>query len=277
MVLRTIYIQLFLLLATICLSAQEHIAADVLSGCDTLQVAFSLDNAQPLESYSAVEWWFGDGATSAGTLSPTHTYNQPGLYDVRCVLNGTTVLEEVGFIELGERPYADFTFVDISTDDSEFRFRFETVYFNPVEEDSLNYIWRFPDGTEEYDSTAEYVFTDEGIYPVFLMLEGVLGCSDSITKKVPVSRQLMVPNVFSPNGDEINDYFEVTTPGDFTYTFKIFTREGLLIYSSMSPFIRWDGRFAGGREAPEGVYYYTIRRSDPSNEPPLSGFLHLFR
>ncbi|MCA1746257.1 MAG: hypothetical protein LC655_01065, partial [Bacteroidales bacterium] len=36
MVQRTVYIQLVLLFATICLSAQERIAADVRSGCDTL-------------------------------------------------------------------------------------------------------------------------------------------------------------------------------------------------------------------------------------------------
>ena len=274
---RTIYIQLFFLLITLGLSAQENITADVRSGCATLQVAFSLDNAQPLESYSAVEWRFGDGATAVGTLSPTHNYDQPGLYDVRCVLNETTKLEEEGFIEVGERPYADFTFSDLSADDSEYRYRFETAYFSPATGDSLAYTWRFPDGTEVYDSTAEYTYAEEGIYPVFLMLEGVFGCTDSITKKVPVSKQLLVPNVFSPNNDEVNDHFEVTTPGDYQYTFRVFTRDGLLIYSSESPLIRWDGRITGGREAPEGVYYYTIRSSDTPVETSLSGFLHLFR
>ena len=269
--------QLILLLTTIGLSAQESITADQRSGCDSLRVTFSLDNAQPLENYSLVTWSFGDGNSVAGTLTPTHTYLAPGLYDVLCVLDGARELREEGFIEVGETPYADFVFSDISVSDTEFLYRFENAWYTPTEGVDTDYTWRFPDGTEQQDSTAEYLFASEDIYEVFLLMENAAGCADSVTKKVPVSKQLMVPNVFSPNGDEVNDYFEVTTPGDYTYTFKIFTREGLLIYSSESPLISWDGRIIGGREAPEGVYYYTIRSSDTPVETSLSGFLHLFR
>jgi large repetitive protein len=277
MIQRTIYIQLLLLFATICLSAQERITANPRSGCDTLQVAFSLDNAQPLENYSSVMWHFGDGTSAAGTLAPSHTYLAPGLYEVRCVLDGARELKEEDFIEVGETPYANFVFSDISESDTEYLYRFGGAWYTPPAGVVTDFTWRFPGGTEQYDSTAEFLFAEEGIYEVFLLLENTAGCADSIIKKVPVSKQLMVPNVFSPNGDEVNDYFEVTTPGDYSYTFKVFTREGLLIYSSDSPLIQWDGRLAGGREAPEGVYYYTIRSADTPVETSLSGFLHLFR
>lgn len=277
MIQRKIHILLFLLLTAIGLSAQESITADRRSGCDSLRVVFGLDNAQPLENYSSVSWSFGDGTSAAGTLSPTHTYSEPGLYDVRCMLDGSRVLEEIDYIEVGETPYANFVFSDISGSDEVFRYLFESAYYTPGDGITIDYTWRFPDGAEQYDSTVEFSFEEEDIYEVFLMLEDAAGCADSVTKKVPVSKQLMVPNVFSPNGDEINDYFEVTTPGDYTYTLKVFTREGLLVYSSASPLIRWDGRLAGGREAPEGVYYYTIRSAETPVETSLSGFLHLFR
>ncbi|MCA1747917.1 MAG: gliding motility-associated C-terminal domain-containing protein, partial [Bacteroidales bacterium] len=176
-----------------------------------------------------------------------------------------------------EQPYADFVFSDISGSDTEFLYRFEPVYYMPEEGNALDYTWRFPDGSEQYDSIAEYVFLEEAIYEVFLLLEDTVGCADSITKKIPVSKQLMLPNVFSPNGDEINDHFEVTTPGDYLYTFRVFTRNGLLVYASESPLISWDGRITGGREAPEGVYYFTIESADTPVETSQSGFLHLFR
>jgi large repetitive protein len=234
--------QLLLLLTALGLSAQESITADHSSGCDTLRVTFSLDNAQPLENYSSVSWNFGDGNSAAGTLSPVHTYIEPGLYDVRCVLDGSRVLEELEYIEVGETPYAGFVFTDLSGSDAAYLYRFETAWYTPSGGMDTDYTWRFPGGTEQYDSTAEFLFEDEGIYEVFLLLENPAGCADSIVKKVPVSKQLMVPNVFSPNGDEVNDYFEVTTPGDYIYTFRVFTRDGLLIYASVSPLIRWDGR-----------------------------------
>jgi large repetitive protein len=182
-----------------------------------------------------------------------------------------------GFDTLGGRPYADFVFSDISGSDAEFRYRFEPAYYTPAEGVTIDYTWRFPDGTEQYDSIAEYAFLEEAIYEVFLKLEDINGCADSITKNVPVSKQLMLPNVFTPNGDEVNDYFEVTTPGDYIYTFRVFTRNGLLVYASESPLIRWDGRITGGREAPEGVYYFTIKSTDTPVETSQSGFLHLFR
>ena len=45
---------------------------------------------------------------------------------------------------------------------------------------------------------------------------------------------LEVPNVFTPNGDQINDYFEVTTDGVTVYEFSVFTRTGTRIYHSLS-------------------------------------------
>ncbi len=277
MIQRKIHILLFLLLTKIGLYAQESITADKRAGCDSLQLVFGLENALPLENYSSVSWSFGDGTSAAGTLSPSHTYSEPGLYDVRCVLDGSRVLEEIGFIEVGETPYADFKYTDISASESEHLYLFRAAYYIPGEGININYTWRFPDGIEQYDSTAEYLFEEDGIYELFLKLEDAAGCADSVTRKIPVSKKLMLPNVFSPNGDEVNDFFEATTPGDYVYTLEVFTREGFLVYHSVSPLIRWDGRLASGREAPEGVYYYTIRSAETPVETSLSGFLHLFR
>ena len=49
-----------------------------------------------------------------------------------------------------------------------------------------------------------------------------------------VSGELDVPNVFTPNGDDVNDYFEVTTDGITTYEFTVFTRTGTRIFHSLS-------------------------------------------
>ena len=70
--------------------------------------------------------------------------------------------------------------------------------------------------------------------------------------------ELDVPNVFTPNGDQVNDYFEVKTDGSTIYEFSIFTRTGTRIYYSLSPRIFWDGKAGGGIELPEGVYYLSL-------------------
>lgn len=89
--------------------------------------------------------------------------------------------------------------------------------------------------------------------------------------------ELMVPNVFTPNGDQLNDYFEVPTDGTTVYELTIFTRTGTRIYHSRSPRIYWDGKSLEGKELPEGVYYYVIEEVDSSPVEGKAGFMHLFR
>lgn len=92
-----------------------------------------------------------------------------------------------------------------------------------------------------------------------------------------VGSELDVPNVFSPNGDGNNDYFEVTTNGSTVYEFTVFTRNGSRVYHSNSPRIFWDGRSLGGEELSEGVYYYVIEQEGDSDRFEKAGFIHLFR
>jgi len=88
---------------------------------------------------------------------------------------------------------------------------------------------------------------------------------------------LEVPNVFTPNGDGTNDYFEVTTDGTTVYEFTVFTRSGTRIYHTVSPRIFWDGRSVGGEELSEGIYYYVIEEEGDSEGFQEGGFIHLFR
>jgi len=89
--------------------------------------------------------------------------------------------------------------------------------------------------------------------------------------------ELQIPNVFSPNGDQVNDYFEVTTDGTTVYEFSVFTRSGTRIYHSISPSILWDGRSIDGKELKEGTYYYVIEEDGGSNPFKKAGFMYLYR
>ena len=92
-----------------------------------------------------------------------------------------------------------------------------------------------------------------------------------------VDSELDVPNVFSPNGDGNNDYFEVTTNGSTVYEFTVFTRNGSRVYHSVSPRIFWDGNSVGGEELSEGIYYYVIEEEGDAEPFEKAGFIHLFR
>ena len=71
---------------------------------------------------------------------------------------------------------------------------------------------------------------------------------------------LVVPNIFSPNGDGINDVYFLTTTNMSEVTFIIHDRWGHLVYelTSRSGNVLWDGKAQTGAEAAEGVYFYTL-------------------
>ena len=89
---------------------------------------------------------------------------------------------------------------------------------------------------------------------------------------------LVIPNVFTPNGDGIHDYFEVETDGITVYDFSIFTRTGTKVFHSNSPRIFWDGTNSSGLDLKEGVYYYVIEEEKGASTPySNAGFIYLFR
>jgi gliding motility-associated-like protein len=88
-----------------------------------------------------------------------------------------------------------------------------------------------------------------------------------------------IPNVFTPNGDDINDRLIAKTSGLVEkIDFKLFNRNGLMIFSTNEPRINWDGTYKGRIVSP-GVYFYQCdvfeRRITGLEQFHLSGFVHV--
>lgn len=73
--------------------------------------------------------------------------------------------------------------------------------------------------------------------------------------------ELFLPTAFTPDGNGINDTFEVNGPKVFNYQMQIFSRWGSLIFISEDRFVGWDGTISG-KNAPEGTYIYRINFED---------------
>jgi gliding motility-associated-like protein len=69
---------------------------------------------------------------------------------------------------------------------------------------------------------------------------------------------LLVPNVFTPNGDGANDEFRVVYRSIKEFHCWVYNRWGMLVYQWSDPAKGWDGTI-GGRPAAEGAYFYVIR------------------
>lgn len=84
------------------------------------------------------------------------------------------------------------------------------------------------------------------------------GCSASATVKVLVIKNPVIPTAFTPNGDGINDTWEISnTENRPAYTIKVFNRNGLVVFSSSGYRVPWDGTYRG-HKLPVGVYYYVL-------------------
>jgi gliding motility-associated-like protein len=93
--------------------------------------------------------------------------------------------------------------------------------------------------------------------------------------KMIVYTPIIVMNTFTPNGDGVNDYWDIPSLAAYPFcSVCIFTRYGKIIYSSVGYTRSWDGTYSG-KPAPIGTYYYVI---DPKNgSKRISGALTILR
>jgi gliding motility-associated-like protein len=126
--------------------------------------------------------------------------------------------------------------------------------------------WNFGNSTSSVTTVSvqnlSTVYNQPGTYTVTLY--AVKGsCSESKTQiiKVDVPSSLVIPNVFTPNGDGVNDLYFVKASNLTEISAVIIDRWGHKVYELTSNVgnIEWDGKNMAGKEAAEGTYYYVIK------------------
>ena len=100
-----------------------------------------------------------------------------------------------------------------------------------------------------------------------LLVTTANGCEDTIQKTVTVHPDFAVyaPNAFTPNGDGLNDFFQVKGLGIKTYLLQIYSRWGDLIYESNNLEDQWDGKY-NGEFVETGTYAFTIKYESMLNK-----------
>lgn len=92
---------------------------------------------------------------------------------------------------------------------------------------------------------------------------------------VRVYKKLKIPNVFSPNGDGINDTWQIQNMDTYPEAeLKVFSRSGIPVFGMKSGGAFWDGNYKG-KPVPVGTYYYVIDLK--IQRPIVSGWVVVIR
>ncbi len=91
-----------------------------------------------------------------------------------------------------------------------------------------------------------------------LRVTGIGGCINTDTVLISVLQKPAIPNAFSPNGDGINDKWEIKYLSTYlNCEVRIFNRSGQIVFSSVGYSHPWDGTYHG-KQLPIATYYYII-------------------
>ncbi len=243
---------------------------DDYGGCQPVIVSF--DNATK-PSTATFLWDFGDGTTSTDA-SPIHEYITPGIYNVTLTATtGEGCVESYSvnsLIKVFAQPVAGFT-----ADPATTTIQNANITFTNTTTNGVNYLWTFGDNTEgSHDVNPTHIYTDKGVYEVWMWVETPEGCKDSLSVKIEVIDDILtIPNVITPNGDGRNDYFEVKNLDSYlSNELLVYNRWGKKVYEKANYQNDWDGS-----NADDGTYYFVLRCKGLIKDNEITGTITIIR
>jgi gliding motility-associated-like protein len=177
-----------------------------------------------------------------------------------CKLSESFVIEELVEVDLEIVNYSNDTFVYALGDSVRFSYLYSGSSDTP---DSL--VWKMGDSI----ICINCAFIEFEAYlsgQITLEAYDIRGCfiSKYVTFLVVRKRDVYIPNIFSPNGDNLNDFFTMFTDSDVKEitVLEVYTRWGDLVFRKTNfqpndPSAGWDGTFRGEQLNP-GVYVYRM-------------------
>jgi gliding motility-associated-like protein len=133
------------------------------------------------------------------------------------------------------------------------------------------YLWTPADGLDDPTKLNPVASPADDITYTLKASSGI-GCgSVNVSVFVRVYKKIVIPTTFSPNGDGLNDYWDIEALSTYPQsTMNVFSRSGQKVYTSTGYDKPWNGAYKG-YILPSGTYYYVIDLK--SGAPLLSGWV----
>ena len=192
-----------------------------------------------LEAYGAASYRWSTGAVNSSIL-----VTEAGIYEV------------TGVNERGCEKHASFSVMEYPNPDVNFTLSESTLdskhnrlVCSLPGQAGVQYLWDMGDGSFETGSTIHHTYNvsnDSYNFTITLTATSREECSDSTSRVIEVVP--FIPNIFTPNGDGINDIFMEG------FELEIIDRNGLSLYKGTGG---WDGRY-NGKPVDADTYFYRI-------------------
>lgn len=248
------------------------VTVDIDSMCVPFTSTFTNTTSAALNGTAV--WDFGNGDSSSDPMDVINAqsdFNIPGCYDLRLTVtspNGCVADTMIPQMVCGYGyPTAQFDMTPQPTTVNHTEITFINNSFDNFYND-----WTFD--TLGTSNVSEPVFTfpnlGPGVYPVWLVVTNEYGCQDSVMQEVVIQEDFLiyVPNAFTPNGDGLNDFFEVkgNDIDPTLYEMTIFDRWGNIVFRTEDVNTFWDGTMLGSDMVQIDTYVWMIKTRGISNQ-----------
>jgi gliding motility-associated-like protein len=218
-------------------------------------------------------WNFDDNSPINRAQNPTKRFNRPGTYDVTLVVKNPFGCASDTFskqVTVYAQPKVDAGESFVVKEGTQLQFN---ATANNTDS-TVQYIWSPATGLSNPNVLRPtMIATRDEVYT--LTAVGAGGCEASDFLTVKILKPLRIPNAFSPNGDNINDRWEIPNLADYPKaTVEVFNRYGQRVFRSVNYSTPWDGNF-NGSPLPLATYYYIIDLGDGSK--PVNGSVTIIR
>jgi gliding motility-associated-like protein len=205
------------------------------------------------------------GATISATNQPSIAaiFSKPGAYTMSLtVSNASGTTTAVRTVSVSQTPVAAFS-ASLNTSG----FPNELVLAN-FSSSASTFTWSYSEtSVTDTISNVVHTYSASGTYSVMLVANNN-GCTDTSSYSFYISDSsgITLPNVFTPNYDDVNDVFKPIARGITSMKVDIYTRWGNYVYGWDAVNGSWDGHTKSGEACTPGTYFCILEATGFDNK-----------
>lgn len=226
------------------------------SGCEPLTIKFKNNN----DSLHPVNHLWNINGNSFNADTVDYFFLNSGVYSYNLVITDTNnckdSISKINHIKVFPKPIVK---------------SFVTPYYSSILDPRITFIdstqlnhntyYSFGDGATSTQTNTIHSYQSANEYNYFLIVTNENGCSDTASGIIYIDDipSNYVPNIFTPNGDGVNDNFFIKGKNITSSSMQIINRWGTTVFDSNDALTGWNGINQNNNTAAvDGVYFYII-------------------